>query len=112
MPRWLPRVLARIHQLAAERRVQCTEKAFSELRGLPLGIDADDASHILENLTASECAGRLASRESGEWLYAFIPRIGGVPLYVKLALRAQCVVVSFHEDHGDDDENREPRPKR
>ena len=53
MPRWLPRALARIHQLAAEGKVQLTEKAFEELRALPLGISTEDAYQMLENLTAS-----------------------------------------------------------
>ena len=86
MPRWLPRVLARIHRLAAEGKVQFTEKAFEELRALPLGIGIEDAHHILERLTAGECAGRVVSRESDEWLYVFKPRI------------------SFHEEGRDDDQ--------
>src|SRR5204863_8984008 len=68
MPRWLPRVLARIHRLAIVGKVQFTEKALEELRALPLGISVEDAHHILENLTANECAGRLVSREAEEWL--------------------------------------------
>ena len=103
MPRWLPRVLARIHRLAAEGKVQFTEKAFEELRALPLGIGIEDAHHILERLTAGECAGRVVSRESDEWLYVFKPRITEIVLYVKVALRANCVVISFHEEGGDDD---------
>ncbi len=82
MPRWLPRVLARIHRLAAEGKVQLTEKAFEELRALPLGISID------------------------EWLYVFKPRIAEIVLYVKLVLRADCVVISFHEEGGDDDQDQ------
>ncbi len=104
MPRWLPRALARIHRLAAARKVQFTEKAFEELRALPLGISVEDAHQILENLTAGECAGRLVSRESDEWLYVFKPRIAEIVLYVKVVLRADCVVISFHEELGDDDQ--------
>ena len=106
MPRWLPRVLARIHRLAAEGKVQFTEKAFDELRGLPLGISVQDAHNILENLTAGECARRLVSREAEEWLYVFKPRIAEIVLYVKVALRADCVVISFHEEGGDDDQDQ------
>jgi len=104
MPRWLPRALARIHRLAAEGKVQFTEKAFEELRALPLGIGIEDAHHILERLTAGECAGRLVSRETDEWLYAFKPRIAEIVLYVKVVLRADCVVISFHEELDDDDQ--------
>src|SRR5437762_10606168 len=103
MPGWLLRVLARIHRLAAEGKVQLTEKAFEELRALPLGLSIEDAHHILERLTAGECAGRLVSRETDEWLYVFKPRIADIVLYVKVVLRADCVVVSFHEEGGDDD---------
>lgn len=106
MRRWLPRVLARIHRLAAEGKAQLTEKAFEELRALPLGISSDDAYHVLQHLTASECAGRFVSHETEEWLYVFNPRIVGIVLYVKLALRADCVVISFHEEGGDDDQNQ------
>lgn len=104
MPRWLPRVLARIHRLAAEGKVQFTEKAFDELRALPLGISIEDAHHILENLAAGECAGRLVSRETDEWLYVFKPRIAEIVLYLKVVLRADCVVISFHEELDDDDQ--------
>jgi len=106
MPGWLSRVLARIHRLAAEGKVQLTEKAFDELRALPLGISTEDAYRILENLTASECAGRLVSRETEEWLYVFKPRIAGIVLYVKVVLRTDCVVISFHEEGGDDDQDQ------
>jgi len=104
MPRWLPRVLSRVHRLAAEGKVQLTEKAFEELRALPLGISIEDAHHILENLTAGECAGRLVSRETDEWLYVFKPRIAEIVLYIKVVLRADCVVISFHEALDDDDQ--------
>lgn len=108
MPRWLPRVLARIHRLTAEGRVRFTEKAFEELRALPLGFSTEDAYHVLENLTASECAGRLVSRETGEWLYVFRPRIVETVLYVKVRLREDCVVISFHgEGDGDDQDQGE-----
>ena len=106
MPRWLPRVLARIHRLAAEGNVQLTEKAFEELRALPLGLNVEDAHHILANLAAGECAGRLVSYEAKEWLYVFKPRIAEIVLYVKVALRADCVVISFHEEGGDDDQDQ------
>ena len=106
MPGWLSRVLGRIHRLAADGKVELTEKAFEELRALPLGISIEDAHHILENLTAGECAGRLVSREAEEWLYVFKPRIAEIVLYVKVVLRADCVVISFHEERGNDDQDQ------
>ena len=54
----------------------------------------------------SECAGRLVSRETDEWLYVFKPRIAGIVLYVKVVLRADCVVISFHEERGNDDQDQ------
>jgi len=98
---------ARIHRLAIVGKVQFTEKALEELRALPLGISVEDAHHILENLTANECAGRLVSREAEEWLYVFKPQIAGTVLYVKVVLRADCVVISFHEEGGDDPDEGE-----
>jgi len=33
-------------------------------------------------------------------MYLFKPELAGTVLYVKLILRSDCVVVSFHEDEG------------
>ena len=44
--------------------------------------------------------GRLESAATGEWMYLFKPRLAGMVVYVKLILRNDCVVVSFHEDEG------------
>ena len=43
MPRWLPRVLARIHELADAGRIRLTSKALDELEALPVSLDPDDA---------------------------------------------------------------------
>ena len=37
-------------------------------------------------------------------MYVFKPNVVGILVYVKLILRRGCVVVSFHEDEGGDDE--------
>ncbi len=104
MPRWLPRVLARIHRLAVAGKVQFTEKALRELETLDLGLNEHDGTDVVLGLTARECAGRLFSPETAEWLYVFKPPIAGSGLYVKLVLRAYCVVISFHEERDNDDE--------
>ena len=104
MPRWIRRALARIHQLAAVERIAFTQKALDELRVLPLDLDALDACHILLNLNPRQCACRVLSRDTAEWLYIFKPRIAGVRLYVKLVLRGHCTVISFHEDLDNDHE--------
>jgi hypothetical protein len=101
MQRWLPRILHRIGELVAENKVSFTFKARYELAVLQLGFDEQDACDLLASLTVADSAGRLISRTTGEWLYVFKPRAGGVVLYVKLIVRSNCIVVSFHEDEGD-----------
>jgi hypothetical protein len=102
-PRWLARVLRRIHALASSGRVQLTLKALQELAGLDLGLDEADACATLQSLHASDSHGRLRSGRTGEWLYVFIPRIAGEPIYVKLLLRTNCVIVSFHAQVDDEE---------
>jgi hypothetical protein len=101
MPRWLPRALTRIRELAAARKVLFTLKARRELAGLGVGLVQEDACDVLEKLTAEDSAGRLESEATGEWMYLFKPSLAGVVLYVKVVLRSDCIVVSFHEDEGD-----------
>jgi hypothetical protein len=98
MPRWLPSVLARIHELAASGHIRLTLKAAREVSALGLGLDPEDVRDILAGLRPSESVGRLASRVTGEWMYVFRPCVGGETVYVKLILRSDCVVVSFHEE--------------
>jgi hypothetical protein len=53
----------------------------------------------------NDVVGRLVSNRTGEWMYVFNPSIGGTDLYVKVVLRRNCVVISFHEqEDGDEDE--------
>jgi hypothetical protein len=100
MPRWLPKVLKRVRELAAARKVLFTLKARRELASLGFGLDEDDACDVLANLAGDDSAGRLESAATGEWMYLFKPQLAGTVLYVKLILRNDCVVVSFHEDEG------------
>lgn len=102
----LPEVLARIQALASQGRVRFTMKALRELAALDLGLDEENACHVLANLAASEFVERLVSNKTAEWMYVFRPRVGGVVVYVKLVLRSDCVVISFHEEEerGDEDE--------
>jgi len=64
------------------------------------------ACESLEGLKAADFVERLVSEVTGEWMYVFKPSVGGIPIYVKVILRRGCVVVSFHEDEGGDDEER------
>ena len=38
------------------------------------------------------------SSATGEWLYIFKPALDDKVLYLKIILRGECIVVSFHED--------------
>ena len=104
-PRWATRVLAEIHRLVARRFVRFTLKATEELAQLELGLDEEDVLRILTGLTADDVAARIEYERSPEWLYVFRPEVAGVILYVKLIVRSECMVVSFHEDEGKDDED-------
>jgi hypothetical protein len=104
-PRWLSRVLRRVKALALVRNVRFTLKALRELASLEPGLDQEDACEVLAELTAEDSAGRVASAATGEWMYLFKPQVSGTILYVKLILRNNCVVVSFHEDEDASDED-------
>jgi hypothetical protein len=71
-----------------------------KLAALEFALDEEDACDLLAELKAEDSAGRLASATTGEWMYVFMPRVAGETFYVKLILRNECVVVSFHEDEG------------
>lgn len=47
-----------------------------------------------------QLGGGLASNATGEWMYIFKPRVEMTIIYVKVILRSNCVVVSFHIDEG------------
>ena len=98
MPRWLPKALRRIRELAAAGAVRLTYKATRE--ALSLGFAPEDVRDVIGGLSAADSARRLISETTGEWMYVFKPRVGGQVLYVKIVLRVDCVVVSFHQDEG------------
>ncbi len=97
-PRWLPRVLTRIRNLAAEGSVRFTYKALRELAELAMGLDEEDGCDMLAELTVDDFAQRLVSARTGEWMYVFKPIVASTQLYVKVVIRANCVVISLHED--------------
>ncbi|SRR6266511_868809 len=98
---WATPVLRRVRQLAAERKVRFTLKAFQELARLGMGLDEEDACDVLAK---GDLAGRLVSERTGEWMYVFNPSVGGIALYVKVVLRSDCVVISFHEEEESDED--------
>ena len=107
MPRWLPQVLRRIQELAEARRVLFTLKARRELATLGLGLDQEDACDLLARLESGDFTARLVSSKTGEWLYVFKPTLAGAVLDVKVILRDECVVISFHEDEGAEHEEED-----
>ncbi len=103
-PGWPHEILIRIRALASERKVRLTLKAQREMAALGLGLDASDVCEVLADLESSDSAGRLMSRTTGEWMYIFKPVIDRTLVYVKVIVRNDCIVVSFHEDIGGPDE--------
>jgi hypothetical protein len=96
---WLTTILTRIKRLASARKVAFTLKSLRELAELDL--DPDDACDVLTRLTAADFHARLRSARTGEWMYVFKPELGATVLYVKLIVRKDCVVISFHEDEAE-----------
>ncbi len=97
--------MKRIRELASQERVRFTLKALRELVALDMELDAEDAHHVLANLTTRDFVERVVSEKTGEWMYVFKPRVSRVVVYVKVILRSNCVVVSFHEEEDQSDED-------
>ena len=102
--RSVPSVLRQIRGLAAQRKVRFTLKAFQELGRLGMGLDEDDACDVLANLTRGDVVGRLVSEKTGEWMYVFKPSVAVIVVYLKVVVRADCVVISFHEEEESDED--------
>ncbi len=91
--------------MARQRKVLFTFKALRELAALSIGLDEEDACDVLASLARADFAARARSRGRGEWMYVFKPAIGGDLMYVKVILRDECVVISFHEGEGQSHED-------
>jgi hypothetical protein len=100
-------VVTRVRALAASGKVRLTHKALCELAELDLGLDEEDARRVLAGLTTRDAVERVAAERTGEWLHVFKPRVAGTLVYVKLVLRTDCVVVSFHREVSVDEEDGE-----
>ena len=100
MPRWKTTSLAEIHRLTRAGRVVLTQKARHELDLLSGDylLDEDDLVAILLELRERDLVQRLFSTAAPEWLYVFKPQVRSLTLYLKVAIRENCVVISFHED--------------
>jgi hypothetical protein len=68
-----------------------------------MGLDEEDACDVLARLTPSDLVRRLVSERTGERMYVFRSSVGGT-VVVKVVLRADCVVISFHEEEGPDED--------
>lgn len=98
-------MLRDIRALAAARRLSFTHKALRELAALGMGLDVEDARDVLMNLRPDDLAARRRSDATGEWMYIFKPSIENTVVYVKVILRADCIVISFHADEGAGDDD-------
>ncbi|MBN1656167.1 MAG: type II toxin-antitoxin system MqsR family toxin [Deltaproteobacteria bacterium] len=103
MAQWLSRILKRIKELAAQHRVRLTYKALYEMALIEYGLDYEDVCHVLSKLTTHDFDARIVSETTKEWMYVFKPGISNTVIYLKVILREDCVVVSFHEDEDDDE---------
>ena len=103
MPRAAATIVRRVRTLVAARRVRFTLKALRELAAL--GLDALDACDALAGLRTTDLVATLKSTVTGEWMHVFKPSFAGIDVYVKLIVRAECVIVSFHEDEVGDEED-------
>ena len=101
MPRWLEVVLTRVHELASAGKVRFTYKALRELAWLDLGMDEGDCLDLLRDLEAPDSAGRIRSAITGEWMYVFKPTVLETRIYLKLILRGDCIIISFHGEGGE-----------
>ena len=103
MPRWLGEVLKAVHRNARRGSVRVTYKALQEMAALEPSIAPDEALQLLEELDRASFRHRLRSIRSGEWLYVFRAPWCAELLYIKLLLRADCTIVSFHPEASDDE---------
>jgi hypothetical protein len=83
--------------------VRFTFKAVRELAALAL--DVDDAVDVLRSLSSSDARGRIRSEATSEWMCVFKPTVAETVLYVKVVVRDECIVVSFHRDEEDHDDS-------
>ena len=97
-PNWLPAIIDRLRTLTVAGDVRFTQKALRELALLELGFDETDVCEILAGLQESDFRSRVVSTITQEYLYIFALHVADIEIYLKVAVRAHCVVISFHED--------------
>ena len=72
--------------------------AHRRIEALDPGLAEEDVFAVVARLERHDFTRRLVSEATGEWLYVFKPFVDARPVYVKLVLRGECVLISFHED--------------
>ncbi len=103
MPHWLPSILQRLQDLASRGQVRFTVKALEEIEELSSELSIEEVYFVLANLQQADFVERFVSEKTAEWMYVFKPLVEDEVIYVKVILRTECVLISFHEDedHGD-----------
>lgn len=101
MSRWLGRVVRRVRGSAACGAVRFTLKAKDEIAELGVPFDARECLSVLSRLQTRDFRARVWSEPTAEWLYVFGTRAHGELLYIKVALRQTCCVISFHAEEGE-----------
>ncbi len=98
MPNWLASILHRLQDLASRGRVRFTVKALEEIEELSSELSIEDVYFVLANLQQDDFVERFVSEKTDEWMYVYKPLVEGEVIYVKVILRTECVLISFHED--------------
>lgn len=95
------RVLSGIRSYLAAGRVLLTKKARREMD--VLRMTPEDVYEVLGGLTEEDFFAGIRSERTGEWMYVFKPGIVDIVVYLKVVLRDDCVVISFHEDEDEEE---------
>lgn len=98
MSSWKTKAIENLRRHVKNGTVRWTTKATREFTGL--GLTEPAAFEIVESFTVEDLVGCITSETSGEELHVFKTLFDELMLYVKIAFRAECVVISFHEDNG------------
>lgn len=87
-----------VNQVPCPRYARTALERIEELAALEPPAHPDDVTETLEQLEPEDWVGRLISKPTGEPMYVSKPLTLFGLLYVKVVLRNDCVVVSFHEE--------------
>lgn len=90
--------VAKINRLAKEGKIRFTHKALREISRLEMDLDVDDVCSMLQEIKVKYFWEKTRSDKTGEWMYIFKPIVAGITIYLKIIMRSDCIVISFHED--------------